>query len=137
MKKLLCLFIFQLCSLLAFAQKKGPAITCTDKNGLFNAGQINRGDDFEHEFEFTNSGDKPLVITEVQSDGDQDGVSFDNHPIMPGETGTIKVSEDSDVPAGNITRKIVILSNAVNQNGDTKRFVLTLKGTIVDKDETK
>jgi hypothetical protein len=122
---------------MAFAQKQGPVISCTDKNGVFNAGNINKGDDFEHEFEFTNTGDKPLVISEVQSNGDEDNVSFENHPIMPGETGTIKVVEDSDVPPGPITRKIVIVSNASNSNGDAKRFVLTLKGTIVDKDDSK
>jgi len=124
MKKLLLLICFTLLSLSAFAQK-GAKIEF--KRTTVDYGKIEYGSDGVRVFEFTNTGDTPLVITKVKSTC---GCTVPTKPegaIAPGEKGVISVKYDTKRP-GFIRKTITVTSNATNaKNG---LYYLKIKGSI-------
>ena len=67
MKKLLALFTMLLVSAVTFAQS-GPKIEFAAENNTIDYGTVVKGQDSGlRTFEFTNTGDAPLVVTNVRS----------------------------------------------------------------------
>lgn len=89
-------------------------------------GKIAKGDNGERTFIFTNVGDKPLIIKNIQSSCGCTVPKKPEAPIMPGKTGKIKVSYDTK-RLGGFSKSITIFSNAKNS-----RKVIKIKG-FVDK----
>ncbi len=90
MKKFI-LFAFVLLNIAAFAQK-GPKIEFKDKDNTIDYGTTNKEDDNGlRSFVFTNTGDAPLIITNVQSTCGCTVPSKPTEPILPGKTGKIDV----------------------------------------------
>jgi hypothetical protein len=76
-------------------------------------GEIKKGADGLRVFKFTNTGDQPLIITEVKSTC---GCTIPKKPsqaIQPGATETIEVKYDTK-RVGPIRRTITVYSNAEN-----------------------
>ena len=90
-------------------------------------GKIAKGSKGERTFVFTNVGDAPLIITNIQSSCGCTIPEKPKDPIMPGEKGKIKVSYDTNRPGG-FSKMITIFSNAKNA-----RKVIKIKG-FVDKE---
>ena len=90
-------------------------------------GKIAKGSKGERTFVFTNVGDAPLIITNIQSSCGCTIPEKPKDPIMPGEKGKIKVSYDTNRPGG-FSKIITIFSNAKNA-----RKVIKIKG-FVDKE---
>lgn len=113
MKKLLIIFVFL--STVSWAQDTatvaGPAITFEEST--FDFGDINQGDKVEHIFNFENTGDAPLVITNVQTTCGCTATDWKREPILPGETSTIKVNFNSAGKMGRQNKVITIVSNSV------------------------
>lgn len=82
-------------------------------------------------FEFTNTGDAPLIITNVQSTCGCTVPSKPTEPIMPGKTGKIDVKYNMN--PGTIRKTITVESNAVNYEGG--KVALKIKGEVVVKQE--
>jgi len=127
MKKLLGFVAALVISTAAFAQK-GPKIGFS--SDTVDYGTISKEQDNGiRVFEFTNTGDAPLVISDVKSTS---GITITSRPreaIMPGKTGRIEVKYGMGV--GPIRRTITIESNAVNYpNGVVP---LKIKGEVIDK----
>jgi hypothetical protein len=74
-------------------------------------GKINKGADGERIFVFTNIGDAPIIIQNVQSSCGCTIPEKPEKPIMPGEKGEIKVSYDTK-RVGGFYKEITITSNA-------------------------
>lgn len=55
-----------------------------------NFGQLPTGKPVSYEFEFTNLGNKPLVLTEVKASCGCTTPSWTKEPIMPGQKGFVK-----------------------------------------------
>ena len=89
-----------------------------------NYGKINKGSNGERIFVFTNIGDAPLIIKNIQSSCGCTVPKKPEQPIMPGEKGEIKVSYDTK-RAGGFSKQITILSNA-----KTKRKILKIRGYV-------
>lgn len=113
MKKLLIIFVFL--STVSWAQDKasvpGPAITFEELT--FDFGDINQGDKVEHIFNFENTGDAPLVITNVQTTCGCTATDWKREPILPGESSSIKVNFNSAGKMGRQNKVITIVSNSV------------------------
>lgn len=113
MKKLLVIFVFL--STVSLAQEKttvpGPAITFEEAS--FDFGDINQGDKVEHIFKFENTGDAPLIITNVQTTCGCTATDWQREPILPGESSTIKVNFNSANKMGRQNKVITIVSNSV------------------------
>lgn len=128
MKKYL-FFTFILLNTVAYAQV-GPKIVFKDKDNTIDYGITNKEDDNGiRTFEFTNTGDAPLIITNVQSTCGCTVPSKPTEPILPGKTGKIDVKYNMNT--GPIRKTITVESNAVNV--EEGRVAIKIKGEVVVK----
>ena len=128
MKKYI-LFTFILVNAVVFAQK-GPKIEFKDKDNTIDYGTTNKDDDNGlRSFEFTNTGDAPLIITNVQSTCGCTVPSKPTEPILPGKTGKIDVKYN--MHTGPIRKTITVESNAVNV--EEGRVAIKIKGEVIEK----
>lgn len=92
-----------------------------------NYGQIQKDGDGNCQFTFTNNGTEPLILSNVRASCGCTSPSWTKEPVMPGQTGTIKVSYNTH-NVGGFTKTITVTSNAV----DNPRVVLKIKGNVVN-----
>ena len=127
MKKTIALLTIVLFSSFGFAQN-GPKIEFKAKDNTIDYGIITKNkDNGVRSFEFTNTGDAPLIITNVLSTCGCTVPTKPEAPIMPGKTGKIEVKY-SMIP-GPIRKTITVESNAVNYEGG--RIPLKIKGEVI------
>lgn len=128
MKKLL-VFITVLIGLTSLAQKV-PKIEF--KEETINYGEVEKGkDDGIRVFEFTNTGDEPLLIKNAKSSCGCTVPEWPKEPIAPGAKGQIKVQYNMN--PGPISKTITIESNATNKPDGM--VPLRIKGTVIVKEE--
>ncbi len=107
MKKIsLILFI----GLLGFSVQAQVAQIVFDET-VIDYGDIQKGDDGVRTFTFTNTGDAPLLITDIRSTCGCTVPRRPQAPIMPGESDFIEVKYDTN-RVGPIRRSISVYSNA-------------------------
>lgn len=129
MKKLLAVFTMLLVSAVTFAQS-GPKIEFAAENNTIDYGTVIKGnDDGLRSFEFTNTGDAPLIISNVRSTCGCTVPSKPEAPIMPGKKGKIDVKYNMSI--GRISRTITVETNAVNHTDG--KVALRIKGEVVEK----
>lgn len=104
-----------------------PEITF-DKT-VHDYGTLFVGGDGNCEFEFTNNGKEPLILSSVRSSCGCTVPSWPREPILPGKKETIKVKYDTN-RIGPINKSVTVLSNAKNTP-----IVLRITGNIVKKTE--
>lgn len=119
MKKMLMIAALVVSTVAAYAQsattasKNGPVLTWDKSTHDF--GTMAQGDVLEHTFKFTNTGNEPLVITNVQvSCGCTTPKGWPRDPVMPGGSGELTVAFNSTGKMGAQTKPVIIVSNAVN-----------------------
>lgn len=105
----------------ANAQAKFKFVTET-----IDYGTVAKGSDGVRVFEFTNVGDKPLVISDVKSTCGCTVPEKPEGPIGPGEKGQIKVKYDTKNKVGPIRKNITVYSNA-----DEPVKLLKIKGEVL------
>ena len=93
---------------------------------VIDYGTINKGDEPLRVIKFKNTGKSPLVITNCQGSCGCTVPECPKEPIMPGQTGELKVRYDTK-RVGAFNKTVTIKSNASN---DT--FYLKIKGTVND-----
>ena len=91
---------------------------------IIDYGKIDKGANGERVFVFTNVGDAPLIIKNIQSSCGCTVPKKPEKPIMPGEKGEIKVSYDTK-RVGGFSKMITIYSNA-----KIARKVIKIKGYV-------
>ena len=124
---MLILFV-GLLSLGVFAQEKVAKIEF--KTDTIDYGTIEKGSDGVRVFEFTNTGNAPLIISSVKSTCGCTVPKKPEGPIMPGETGKIEVKYDTN-RVNPIRKTITVISNA-----DTPTVALKIKGEVIDSNKT-
>lgn len=103
---------------LVFAQQQpakpvsGPVLTL--KQTTHDFGDIRQGDVVEHVFEFTNTGNEPLIIQDIRITCGCTQPKWPKEPIMPGGKGEIRVGFNSAGKMGIQTKSLPIISNAIN-----------------------
>lgn len=70
------------------------------------------GELLEYDYKFTNTGDKPLIITGFNVACTCTKITWPSTPVMPSEKGAIHLSFDTTGKYGFQNRKIQVLSNA-------------------------
>lgn len=95
-------------------------------------GTIAQNADGNRKFEFTNNGNKPLIITNAAGSCGCTVPTFPKEPILPGAKGVIGVKYATD-RVGAFTKTVTITSNA---EGIPSK-VLTIKGTVLAADAQK
>jgi len=122
MKNVIIVLFVGLLSLGVYAQEKTAKIEF--KAETLDYGVIEKGSDGVRVFEFTNTGDAPLIISKVSSSCGCTIPKKPEKPILPGETGEIQVKYDTNRP-GPIRKAITVISNA-----STPTKVLKIKGEV-------
>ena len=89
-------------------------------------GEIIQGEKVAHTFSFTNTGNKPLVISDVSATCGCTVPTWPKEPVLPGEKGEISVVFDSNGKNGSQIKQITVSTNAVPS---TK--VLKLKAEVM------
>lgn len=129
MKKLLFLIAFAACGLSVSAQAK---IEFLAKDNTIDYGKVSKDSDSGiRSFEFKNTGNAPLIITNVQSTCGCTVRSKPTEPILPGKIGKIDVKYN--MSPGPIRKTITVESNAANVEGG--RVALKIKGEVIVKQE--
>jgi hypothetical protein len=106
---------------------KGPVITFEKKTHDF--GDIYQGDKVQETYKFTNTGNEPLIITNVQVTCGCTAPKWPRDPIMPGGKGEITIAFNSAGKSGKQSKTVTIVSNAANTDGGQISFTTN----IVDK----
>jgi len=127
MKNIATIIAMVLISSYGFAQN-GPKIEFIAKDNTIDYGTVTKKKDSGvRSFEFTNTGDTPLIITNVLSTCGCTVPTKPEAPIMPGKTGKIDIKYN--MAPGPIRKTITVESNAVNVEGG--RVALKIKGEVI------
>lgn len=78
----------------------------------YNFRSVTDGEKVEYSYRFKNTGTKPLVVTEATASCGCTVPQKPEKPILPGETGFIKIVFDSKGRVGEAHKTITVLSNA-------------------------
>lgn len=106
----------------------GPVITFEKKTHDF--GDIFQGDKVEETFKFTNTGNEPLIITNIQvTCGCTTPKGWPKEPIQPGGKGEVTVAFNSTSKMGRQDKTVTVVSNAVNIDGTQIKFT----ANVLDK----
>ena len=102
-------------SVVAWAeQPKGAEIEFSTK--VVDLGVLSRDDDKQMvRLAFTNTGDIPLVVTEVRTSCTCTTVQHDRKKVLPAERGVLTITMDpSKAPEGSFYRVLQVHSTAIN-----------------------
>ncbi|MDR1876461.1 MAG: DUF1573 domain-containing protein [Flavobacteriaceae bacterium] len=110
---LLCLGLFVSAQSISFTQDQ------------IDYGTIKKGSDGKQIFKFTNTGDKPLIISNVKSSCSCSVPSWTKSPVLPGKTGEITVQYDTK-NIGKFSKSVEVFSNDVTFS----RKLLRIKGEV-------
>lgn len=111
----------------AFIFTDGAEFSFKDRTHKFN--DCEAGVLLEHDYEFTNTGDEPLLITSYKVACSCTKIDFPKEPILPGKQGVIHLAFDTHGKYGFQSRKIFIQSNS------KKKTVLQFKVTVIPHNE--
>lgn len=126
MRKIVAFIAILLISSIGFAQK-GAKIEFKAKNNTIDYGTVDKqNDNGIRSFEYTNTGDSPLIIYSVQSTISCTVLSKQNETILPGKSSKVEIKYNM-VP-GPIRKTITVESNAINYDGG--RIPLKIKGEV-------
>ncbi|MES2812749.1 MAG: DUF1573 domain-containing protein [Bacteroidota bacterium] len=133
MKKLLFVIAIIAFSLSTQAQS-GAKIEFEAKDNTIDYGNVSKEtDNGIRVFEFTNTGDAPLIIKNVQSSCGCTVPSKPKDPILPGKKGKIEVKYNMN--PGPIRKTITVESNAVNVEGGI--VAIKIKGLVITPNANK
>ena len=125
MKKLIVVALISLIGYTASAQAK-----ISFNNETVDYGKIEKGSDGVRVFEFTNTGDAELVVTNVKSSCGCTVPKKPKAPIAPGDSGSIEVKYDTN-RVGPIRKTVTVYSNA-----DEPIKALKIKGEVLNSSKS-
>jgi hypothetical protein len=125
----LCLVAMLLGVGLYAQEPRGADIEFT--TNVVELGELSHSDDKSYvRLSFLNTGDVPLVVTEVRTSCSCTTIKHDRKPIAPGEQGVLNITVDpSKAPVGNFYRVLQVYSTAISGVKN-----ITLKAEIKDGD---
>jgi hypothetical protein len=140
MKLFLSTMFFAFITITAIAQEgavldttpPGPYIQFTEKS--YDFGDIYQGDKVAYTFNFTNTGDSPIVISNVQTTCGCTASCWPREPIAPGKSNKIDITFNSAGKIGMQNKVITIISNSVN-NPERVKIVTNILVKPAEKTE--
>lgn len=91
----------------------------------YDFGTVKEGAIVDHVFKFKNSGDAPVILSQVSASCGCTTPDYTKEPVLPGNEGEIKVSFNSQGQVGQQQKIVTISSNASN-----KVTTVQIKGTV-------
>lgn len=123
MKKLFFAFAFMFVA--SFANAQGVIKFKTESHDF---GKIEDGVQAVYTFEFTNTGTAPVVISNAQASCGCTTPDWTKEPVMPGKTGKVTASFNSQGRPGSFSKTVTVISNS-----ETPQIVLSIKGEVSSK----
>jgi hypothetical protein len=111
-----------------------PVIKFTKNTHDF--GDIYQGDVSTHTFTFTNTGNAPLILANVQTTCGCTAPEWTKDPILPGAEGSIKVVYNSSGKMGKQNKIITVYSNASNSE-ERLSIIVNVLPPVSDKPAPK
>lgn len=113
-----------------YGAEKGSVITFEEKSHDF--GTIKEADGpVSCSFKFENTGDKPLVIINVNASCGCTRPDYPKEPIRPGKKGEIKVTYNPAGRPGEFTKDVKVRTNG------SKRPILKITGIVIPKNSVE
>ena len=96
-------------------------------DSVYDGGKVAKGEMINATFNVKNTGESPLILSDVKGSCSCTVADWSKDPIAPGETGYIKAQVDTkNFSYGPVTRSITVLTNTTP--ADTK---ITVKANII------
>lgn len=92
------------------AQSK-PLTNIALSEAQFDFGKIKKGDQKEHVYEVTNTGENPLIISQVKPGCGCTVPDYTKDPILPGQKGKITLKFDSSNFDGLVNKQAEVYAN--------------------------
>ena len=110
----MCYALLASCIVVCADSPKGAVIEFLTK--VVDLGTLSRDDDKQIvRLSFTNTGDVPLVVTEVRTTCSCTTVQHDRRKVLPTERGVLNITMDpSKAPVGDFYRVLNVYSTATN-----------------------
>ncbi len=123
---------FTLVSVLMFAAASYAQGVLKFNKETHDFGKLTEGPLATYNFEVTNTGTAPVVITSAQASCGCTTPEWSKDPIMPGGKSVIKVGYNTSGRPGPFNKTITVMSNAENAT-----TILTIKGDVTPKPAAK
>src|ERR1017187_5361995 len=111
------------------AKESGPVIQFDVL--VHDFGTMREGDVIDCVFKFTNKGDAPLIVEDVEQPCGCTVPSWSKEPIMPGRSGEIKVLYNSKDRPGIFRKTLAVKTNAIFKTKEP--LLLMVKGDVLTK----
>ncbi len=102
----------------------------TFEQDLHDFGSVPEGTQAAHEFRFKNTGNQPVVIANVGASCGCTTPDWTKTPVLPGKSGMVRAVYSSAGRPGVFNKTVTVSSN-----GAESTKVLTIKGTVLTKEE--
>lgn len=123
------LLIFLFTSNIVAAQEKGKL---KFEEETYDFGEVKEEDGpITHEFEFTNTGTTPILISTVKASCGCTTPGWSKEPILPGKKGFVKAQYNPLNRPGAFQKSLTITNN-----GENPREILFIKGKVIPKVKT-
>ena len=123
MNHFIVFFIFLLtCFPGKIQERDNPGIVFN--NTVYDFGTLNKGENADCIFYFTNSNQSPLVIVNVKASCGCTSPTWTKEPVAPGKTGQIKVKYNTNI-TGIFTKTVTVYTNL-----DKNPVLLTIRGEV-------
>jgi hypothetical protein len=119
-----CIALFLLCFSTAFCMAQ-PAISF--EKTTQHLGFVHQGDTLSFQYEFTNTGNQPLIISDTKVQCGCTVVKKPSDPILPGKKGLIEVKFITNTAIDRQDRTITVISNATNSSVELRFKCVVLK----------
>lgn len=108
----------------------GPVAKFNFTEKEFDFGEITEGDKVTHVFNYTNTGEVPLTITNVRTTCGCTAPNWSREPLAPGESAELTVTFNSAHKKGTQVKRVTISAN-VEDGMD----VVTIRAKVNPKEE--
>ncbi|MBD1426328.1 DUF1573 domain-containing protein [Sphingobacterium arenae] len=98
------------------------------EESVYDFGEIKEGEVVDHVYTYTNTGTAPIILSQVSASCGCTTPSYTQTPVLPGKSGEVKVSFDSNGQVGKQQKIVTISSNAEN-----RVTTVQLKGEVLSK----
>lgn len=88
-----------------------PSTTIALSESNFSFGKLKKGDHVEHVYEVTNTGENPLIISQVKPGCGCTVPDYTKEPILPGKKGKITLKFDSSNFDGMVNKQAEVFAN--------------------------
>lgn len=126
---LILLCVFSLGSLnaqdLAMSNSAKKVAVINFETEVVDYGTIAQNSDGLRVFKFTNTGNAPLVITDVKTSCGCTVPTYSKEPILPGQEGSLDIKYNTK-KLGTFTKTVTVISNAEGGNK-----ILKIKGNVI------